>query len=144
MRIAAIIVAVILSASLRADDADRDKLLQRMAKIQGEALLEFRTVKDKTTAESARKKLVKLGREMDQANRAVKALNLPDADLAAFRKKVEYDLEPVNKMIEKEILRVSYIPRAIAVLDDQASCERNRETLGSGNEESGGDAGQGT
>src|SRR4051812_21725826 len=116
MRFLPVLGLLLAATAICAEEPDPDVLRKRAAKVEGQILSELRSINDKATARAAHKGLEADGKERAEIEKAVTAMNAEGR--ARLEKQLADDLATVRTSQEKEIVRVSLIPEAVAVVDD--------------------------
>jgi hypothetical protein len=118
MRSAIVILLGLSVHAAQAEDASIESLIKDVAKVQGQFVTEFRAIKDKQSAQAARKDLERLGRERDQALRSIGQLKLTPIERESAQTRLDEGIKAINEMLQTEVARVSMIPAALKEVDD--------------------------
>jgi hypothetical protein len=117
----AILGVVLFASPAWADVKDLDAPLKRLAGTNDKLLTVLKVVKDRQSAESARDNLERVAADRAKIQKEIAAVEVAPADreaAAEVRKKL---VGPSDSAVLKEIARISLVPEALAVLEEQSA-----------------------
>jgi hypothetical protein len=119
MRHVVVLATILLAAPVWADGRELEERLKRLADNNEKLVSTFRGVKDRKTAEGARKDLDRIAEDRAKIKQEIAGTEWTPAERRAAEETIRKALGPGDSAVVKEVARISLIPDALEPLDDQ-------------------------
>jgi len=120
MRNVVVLATILLAAPVWADGRELEERLKRLSDNNEKLVSTFRGVKDRKTAEGARKDLDRIAEDRAKIKQEIAGTELTAAEREAAEETIRKVLGPSDSAVLKEVARISLIPEALGQLEDQA------------------------